>query len=166
AGEAVLNPSFLRRRSLRSRLIVYALFAAGLWFLRIGDIPRVRLSPGSGERVVCLREGPYGTVAVVEDETHRSVVLNNFYLLGGTASTGDERQQGHLPLLLHPHPGRVAFLGMGTGITAGAALLHPVERVVVLELVPEVVHAATEHFAEANLGLARDPRAEIREEDA
>jgi spermidine synthase len=105
-------------------------------------------------------------VAVVEDERHRSIVLNNFYLLGGTASTGDERQQGHLPLLLHPHPARVAFLGMGTGITAGAALLHPVERVVVLELVPEVVHAAKDHFAEANLGLAGDRRVEIRQEDA
>ncbi len=54
-------------------------------------------------------------------------------------STGDERMQAHLPLLLHPSPRRVAFLGLGTGITAGAAVLHPVDDVTAVELIPEVV---------------------------
>src|SRR6185369_4726801 len=92
--------------------------------------------------------------------------LNNFYVLGGTASTGDERLQGHLPLLLHPAPKRVAFLGLGTGITAGAALLHPVERVAAIEIVPEVIAAARDHFNDANLGIITSPRAEVITDDA
>ena len=89
---------------------------------------------------------------MVEAGGHQRIKLDNFYVLGGTASTGDERMQAHVPLLLHPAPRNVAFLGLGTGITAGAALLHPVERVTVLEIVPGVVAVARDYFRAANLG--------------
>ena len=92
--------------------------------------------------------------------------LDNFYVLGGTASTGDERMQAHIPLLLHPAPKQVAFLGLGTGITTGAALLHPVERVTALEIVPEVVNAAKNYFAAENLGVVNSPQTEVVIEDA
>jgi spermidine synthase len=94
------------------------------------------------------------------------MTINNYYVLGGTSSARDERMQAHLPLFLHPAPRKVAFLGMGTGITAGAALLHPVDSVVALELVPEVIRAAKNHFADANLHVLDDPRMEVRAEDA
>ena len=53
-----------------------------------------------------------------------------------------------------------------SGITAGASLLHPVERVTVVEIVPEVIDAVREHFAEASLGIVNSPRVEIVAEDA
>jgi spermidine synthase len=64
-------------------------------------------------------------------------------------------------LLLHPSPRRVAFVGLGTGITAGAALHHAVERVVALEIVPDVVEAARDDFADVNAGVVRDPRVTV-----
>jgi spermidine synthase len=64
-------------------------------------------------------------------------------------------------LLLHPSPRRVAFVGLGTGITAGAALLHPVDQIVALEIVPEVALAAREDFADANARLMDDPRVTV-----
>jgi spermidine synthase len=50
---------------------------------------------------------------------------------------------------------------MATGISAGAALVHPVERVVICELIPEVVTAAQRHFSPYVEGLFHDPRAQI-----
>jgi spermidine synthase len=88
-----------------------------------GPLPRVRLS--SGERLLDVSEGSHGVVAVVEKSGSRRLKLNNFYVLGGTSSTGDERMQAHLPLLLHPSPKKVAVLGLGTGITASGALVSP-----------------------------------------
>jgi spermidine synthase len=142
--------------------------AAGLllWLAGPSGLPRVTIRAENGERILSLKEGSYGTVAVVDDGEHRRLVLNNHYILGGTASSGDERMQAHLPLLLHPAPRNVAFLGLGTGITAGAALLHPVTSVLALEIVPEVIDASREYFAESNSNLAGDPRVEVRAEDA
>ena len=74
--------------------------------------------------------------------------------------------QAHLPLLLHPAPRRVAMLGLGTGITAGAALSHPVERLTALELVPEVARAARAYFSRENAGVLDDPRTHLVTADA
>jgi spermidine synthase len=55
---------------------------------------------------------------------------------------------------------------MGTGITAGAALFHPLERVTVCELIPEVAAAARKYFSAYSNGLFSDPRARIVLTDA
>jgi spermidine synthase len=49
-------------------------------------------------------------------------------------------------MLTHPAPESVFYLGMGTGITAGASLSFDVEQVVVCEILPEVVALADRHF--------------------
>lgn len=101
------------------------------------------------------------TTAVIADDRDRWITVNNSYILGGTAAMDEERWQAHLPLLLHPSPRRVAFLGTGTGITAGAALLHPVDHIVALEIVPEVVLAARQDFADVNARVTDDPRVRV-----
>jgi spermidine synthase len=153
------------RRTVRI-LPVYGFLGAAIWLLGPGGLPQVHIQEGSGERVVSLEECGYGSVAVVEGNGHRWMTLNNYYILGGTASVRDERMQAHLPLLLHPAPQKVAFLGLGTGITAGAALLHPVDSIVALEMVPEIAGAAREYFADANLHVLDNPRIEVVYEDA
>jgi spermidine synthase len=155
-----------RRRFAPSRLVLFALIVGVLLLWNPMSVPRTKLRAGQGEKLLALRESSHEIVAVVEKGDSRRIKLNNFYVLGGTGSTGDERLQGHLPLLLHPAPKRVAFLGLGTGITAGAALLHPVERLTAVEIVPDVIAAARDHFAEANLRVVDSPRTEIIVEDA
>ncbi len=130
------------------------------------DLPRTHLDAAAGERLVHLEEGAHGVVAVTRLDDSLRLKLNNHYVLGGTAATGDERLQAHVPLLLHPAPKSVAFLGMGTGITAGGALFHPVDSITVVELVPEVVDVARTYFAEANGGLFADPRVRVVTADA
>lgn len=130
------------------------------------NLPRVLVASGQGEKLVFLAEGTHGITAVTERPGSRRLKLNNHYLLGGTASTGDERMQTHLPLLLHPAPRNIAFLGLGTGITAGGIQFHPFDRATLVELVPEVVTAARAHFADANAGVLTDPRVTVKVDDA
>jgi len=87
------------------------------------------------------------------------VRTDNHYVLGGTAQRVHEERQGHLPLLLHPEARRVVFVGTATGITAGAATVHPLERLFLVELVPAVTEAARAWFADANRDVYADPRA-------
>ena len=124
-------------------------------------LPPVLVRAANGQRLVSVREGTFGTTAVLADDHDRWITVNNSYVLGGTAAGEEERWQAHLPLLLHPSPRRVAFVGLGTGITAGAALLHPVERIVALEIVPEVATAAREDFADVNGRVMDDPRVAV-----
>jgi spermidine synthase len=66
----------------------------------------------------------------------------------------------HLPLLLHDNPRDVAVIGLGSGVTVGAALRHPVSRVDVVELSPEVVEAS--HFFDTdNQHALADPRTHL-----
>jgi spermidine synthase len=149
------------------RQIIIGLVAlAGLLLLNPGQLPRTQLNGRRGEKLLHLSEGSHGIVAVVEERGSRRIKLDNNYVLGGTASTGDERMQAHLPLLLHPAPRTVAFLGLGTGITAGGALLHPVDKVTAVEIVPEVVRVAKDYFGDANLGIVEAPRGEVIVNDA
>src|SRR5262249_50805088 len=66
----------------------------------------------------------------------------------------------HLPLLLHPDPRRTAVIGLGSGVTLGAALRHGVTQVDVVEISPEVVEAAA-LFERDNSGALHDPRTRL-----
>ena len=146
------------------RIVAAAIIIASIWWWNPAGLPKTKVR--KSETLLAVREGSHGIAAVVEQPGSRRIKLDNFYVLGGTASLGDERAQAHIPLLLHPTPRHVAFLGLGTGISAGGALLHPIERATAVEIVPEVVEMAREHFAEANLGFITTSRTEVVIEDA
>jgi spermidine synthase len=149
----------------RPRVVSWIALVASLFLAWPGALPPARIRTGRGETLVSAREGSYGTTAVLEDPHDRWITVNNSYVLGGAAAAGEQRFQGHLPLLLHPAPRRVAFLGLGTGITAAAALKHPVEQIVALEIVPEVVAAARADFGDLNGHLISDRRVEVVADD-
>ena len=119
-----------------------------------------------GEDLLATWEGPDGVVAVIERSGNRRIKMNNFYTLGGTGSIEHEQNQALLPLMTHPDPRAVFLLGLGTGITAGAALRHPVERLLVCEITSDVIAAAATYFNPPSGGLFTDPRASVRACDA
>ena len=129
-------------------------------------LPVVNVNTDRGERLLETWEGPDGVVAVVERPGNRRIKVNNFYTLGGTASMEHEQNQALLPLMTHPRPRAVFLLGLGTGITAGAALRHPVERLLVCEIAADVIAAAAAWFDVPAGGLFGDPRATVRACDA
>ncbi len=142
-----------------------ALPAAGLIFVAaLSAPPLVRLE--KGERLLDIWQSTDGVVSVVKSDNNIQMRLDNFYVLGDTRSALVEQMQGHIPLLLHPMPEHTLFLGMGTGITAGASLSHNVKRVVAVELVSNVIEAAERYYAPWANGLFHDPRVDIVADDA
>ena len=140
-------------------------FRVGLAFLPILALALVLpnqlhfLNLPRGGTLVEYREGAMSSVAVVATpDGQRALRVNNRFQMGGTAAALAERRQAHLPLLLHPAPKRALFLGPGTGITLGAASLHPHLQSEGVELLPEVL-AVMHHFEPENEGPL--PKAEV-----
>jgi spermidine synthase len=102
---------------------------------------------------------------VIGQGKNRAIRVNNSYTLGGSRSQDSERTQAVLPLALHGDAQHVFALGMGTGITAGGALAFPLERLLVCELIADVVALAEDHFEPWTNGLFTDSRAEILADD-
>lgn len=121
----------------------------------------------SGEEVVDYAEGAHGVVSVITRPRYNDyrIKINNHYALSGSGARIAVERGGHLPLLLHENPRRVAFIGSATGVTAGAAVLHPVEQIDLIELVPEVQTLASAHFGPYNRDVYLDPRTRIIVED-
>lgn len=152
----------------RARATVGFVLLAGLASLLrfpLAEAPLVTYDAAAGERLLDLREGRHGSVAVIGSGGNLALKVDNHYALGDVASADSEVRQAQIPLFLVEPPRSVFFLGMGTGITAGAALPFPVERVVVAELIPEVVEVAETYFAPHTGGLFADPRVHIVVED-
>ena len=139
-------------------------FGALLSFLNTSQLPLLNIAH-FGEELVEIREGSTATVAVTRYEAVLRLKVNNFYTVGGSGTIAADHLQADLPILLHPAPRSLFFLGLGTGITAGAALAHPIEHMVVAELLPEVVSAAERHFQPYAGGLFNDKRVELVVED-
>jgi spermidine synthase len=136
---------------------------------RFVDVPpgeRLREWLRNRSRILYYREGIEATVSVRDVGDERLLVIN-----GKTDGSrfGDRRTQlalGHIPLLSHPAPRRVLLVGLGTGMSAGAASAHPdVEALTVVELSAEVIEAS-EFFSRDNDSVLSDPRVEIVRADA
>lgn len=157
-------------RGIRPRVCLFfaSMIAVSTPFFPIGSLRAVTLDEGRGETLIELIEGSHATAAVIKRDGHLLIRVNSHYTLGGSGALESERNQALIPLLLHPAPRSVFFLGMGTGITAGGALLFPpetVEHIVVCELLPEVVLLAERHFGPWTEGLFADPRVTIHTAD-
>ena len=140
-----------------------ALIGALLLLIGQPGLEPTRLNPG--ERLLAFREGPSAHVSVIGRGEARFIRVNNFYTLGGSGALVPERNQTMIPLLTHPAPREIFFLGMGTGISAGAGLFAEPERVTVCELLPDVIDFAREWFGPYVNGLFSDPRVTIHAED-
>lgn len=126
------------------------------------------INPHLGWQTLWERSGPEGTVTVVEGPgIGRGILVSNQYLLGSVGARWNQERQGHLPLLLHPQPEKVAFLGVATGMTPAAATLQSAPReITAFEISRSVLHAAEKHFATENHQLSSNPRVRLIREDA
>jgi spermidine synthase len=152
----------LSRPALLPRLLSFAaLLLLGLW-QTVHQQPHLGIT--SDLRLIDSAAGAYGPVMVVEDLTSgsRQILLNTRQRLSGTkAALSSQHHQSWVPLLFVRNPERVVNIGMAAGISAAAALDAPVKELHSIELVPEVVQAARDHFSEWNAALFSDPRSHI-----
>ncbi|MBT8037265.1 MAG: fused MFS/spermidine synthase [Verrucomicrobiae bacterium] len=110
------------------------------------------------------------TVAVVKQPNgHRAIMINAGYALGSTSAYVEQVNQARIPLHLFPDTRSICFIGLGTGMSAGAALdkrFPKVDRVVTCELTEAVVKAAKEWIPPVMTGgVFKDPRSTILIED-
>jgi spermidine synthase len=167
-GYAAVAVAVAMRTGGTARAGIALASVAACFFLAIPRLDRLPVvNPHVGFTSRETLAGREGVVAVVEHPAlGRGILLSNQYLLGSTSARWSQERQAHLPLLLHPAPKRVAFLGVATGNTPAAALSHTaVESVDAVEISPLVIEAARRHFADLNRPLFSDPRARVVVED-
>ena len=119
-----------------------------------------RETVASTDHLLFYKDGISATVTV-----HRRGD-NIFLKVNGKTDAGNSRDMhtqlmlAHLPLLLHPEPRKVLVIGLGSGVTAGAVTVHPVQEVDVIEIEPAVVEGSR-FFAKENREVLRNPRAHL-----
>ena len=148
-----------RRRALPCALLV-GLSCGSASLLALSGEPALRspLYTDPSLSVRSFREDAQFAVGVVDDgiQGERTLLTDRFRAAGTGRDYAYMRALGHLPLLLHPSPGRVAVMCLGTGTTLGAVSLHPeVERLEVLEISRAVI-AAAPWFTSVNQGALED----------
>ncbi len=147
-------------RGFREGLVVVVI---GIGVYQWGQ-PPVPMGLGKDDRELAAYYGAYGPVTVIENRTtsSRSILLNTQQRLNGTGrALSTQHHQAWLPLLFARPNSRVASIGMASGITSAAMLDFPVKELTAIELVPEVLLAAKEHFRPWNDRLFSDPRARV-----
>jgi spermidine synthase len=119
-----------------------------------------RQAIASANRLVFYRDGISATVSVHQHGEQLYLKVNGKTDASNRGDVHTQLMSGHLPLLLHPDPKRVLVIGLGSGMTAGAVALHPVEEIDVIEIEPAVVEAAG-FFAKDNREVLKDPRTHL-----
>ncbi len=120
--------------------------------------PLAFITVPEGGSVLSYREGALAAVSVVADaDGVARLRINNRQQEGSSATLLADARQALLPELLHPAPQRALFLGLGTGVTASAAVADPALQVDAAELLPEVIEASA-LFTNAELPAGRSPR--------
>lgn len=110
--------------------------------------------------LLSYREGAISTVAVRKLAGTVSLAIDGKVDASNAGDMLTQRLLAHVPLLLHPNPRRAAILGLGSGVTLGSALTHPLQEVAVLEISPDVVDASRFFEAENHRAL-QDPRTRL-----
>jgi spermidine synthase len=139
-------------------------FSAGLFRISIAK-SIIYLENRVMPQLLYYKDGISTTVSV-EQWSKTTALKNNGKV---DASNGDDMgtqiMVGLMPLLFHPtaldKPPRVAVVGYGSGVTAGAVTQFPIEHADVIELEPAVVEAGDRFFADVSHLPSRNPRVQV-----
>ncbi len=135
------------------------LSSGGYKYASVIEAPNLQTGLTAGD-LLYYGEGPSGTVAVRKVGGTTSLAIDGKVDASNAGDMLTQRLLAHVPLLLHPDPREVAILGLGSGVTLGSALKHPIRRADVLEISPEVVEASR-YFDRENHGALKDERARL-----
>jgi spermidine synthase len=116
-------------------------------------------------QLLFYRDGLTATVSVHREGPTTLLRLNGRTTASNSVNMHTQFMLGHLPMLLHPDARSVLVIGLGSGVTVGAVLAHPVSRVDVVEIEPAVVEAAA-FFQREHRNALRDRRAQVAIGDA
>jgi spermidine synthase len=169
AARTLDSPDWPRLRRLTPVLALVALVPVGGWASRPKDaLLFSAFVPGWSDELELLeaREGPNEVAVVAKWPGVGLALMTNGHNMSGTTAGSQRymRAMAHLPLLLGDAPRRALVICFGVGNTVHAASLHPLERLDVAELSPDVL-ALAHHFREANHDVLADPRVAVHVND-
>jgi spermidine synthase len=144
--------------------------AAALWAMAAVTLPDIygavlERRYGGGERLMFRAEGVQTTATVhFQPNGQRVLYLDGLHQANDSeAMVRVHAEIGHLPMVLHPAPGRALVIGLGGGVTPGAVAAHTT-TVDVVELASSVV-AAARFFSHVNGNLLERPHVRLRVDD-
>ncbi len=111
-----------------------------------------------------FEEGTYANVAVSQESGSLFLQINGRTEASTTSDMSNQILVSQIPMLLHPDPRKVLVIGLGSGITFGSVLTHPVDEAECVEISPAVVRAAR-YFADWHSDVTRNPKAQIIMDD-
>ena len=121
-------------------------------------------------KILFYKDGPDATVSVEKVDgmvapAELGLRINGKPDAGTLVDVGNQLLLAHLPMLAKPGAQDVFVLGFGSGMTAGAVLAHPIERLDLAENCEPVIQAAP-LFGDWNRHVLNDPRTHLWLEDA
>jgi spermidine synthase len=119
-----------------------------------------RQAMASLNRLVFLKDGISATVSVHRKGDNQYIRVNGKTDASNAPDMQTQLMLGHLPLLFHQNPQRILIIGLGSGVTAGAAAVHPADRIDVIEIEPAVVEAAA-YFKKENRDVLNNHRVHV-----
>ena len=117
-----------------------------------------RLLPGTlaGSRDLMVHEDALGLTHVIERDDGQRILLADLQRMDASSeprAVVSQQNQVRLPLLLHPDPRSVLFLGLGTAISASASLPYPNLERTAVELSQGAIDGASRWFDRVNGGV-------------
>ena len=149
---------------------------AGLLARSVPDLPGILIAYGryaatwvGQNEIIYKGEGITASVAV--SRTPNGVL--NYHNAGKVQASSEpqdmrlQRMLGHITTLVPSSPSRVLVIGCGAGVTAGAVSIDPlVKNQTIAEIEPLVPKVVSEHFAEHNFNVVRNPKVHVEYDDA
>jgi predicted membrane-bound spermidine synthase len=134
-----------------------------------GSYDEFKMQQNEGQKILWYKEGVHANVAVresvFEDSIQKSLVINGKADASTIADLPTQILLGQIPLMLYPNSGDALVVGLGSGITCGSVLRHPVKSLDVVEIASEVVEC-NYLFAKENYNFTNDARTKIVIDDA
>jgi spermidine synthase len=166
AAAALLAGAALFYRPWDRLLMTAGIYKYGLeWRQLIPDGRTLQEALRSYRTLLFYREGREAVVSVTRSSAGTFLAINGKIDAGDQADTATQKLLAHVPLTLHPGPRSAFIIGWGSGSTAGAAALHPLQAIHCAEIEPAVFDAAP-FFQELQHGVQRDERFTVHLQDA
>lgn len=110
----------------------------------------------ANSRDLMVHEDALGLTHVIERDDGQRLLLADLQRMDASSeprAVVSQQNQVRLPLLLHPDPRSVLFLGLGTGISASASLSFPGLERTAVELSQGAIEGASHWFDRVNGGV-------------
>ncbi len=144
----------------RRSWLALPLIAALAWpVLQLPAVNQLLPQQQANSTDLSVHEDALAITHVVERKDGQRLLLADLQRMDASSeplAVVSQQNQVRLPLLLHPDPKHVLFLGLGTGITASASLPYPGMHRTAVELSQGAIDASQAWFAEVNGDVANE----------